>query len=453
MKAEARDVVDAEGGSQPLDLLRTSTRYPKLKPRRNHDAQEVGASQRARLSAAIIELVDEGGYRALTVRGLTRRAGVSTRAFYEHFTSLEGCFISVYELLIGRAVRKILGDIEDAGDQREHLGSTLRALAREIAAEPSAARFVLIAAPAAGPEIFERTRRSWQELGAVVARCLRLSPGQVAISPLLLQGILAGVARVPRRRLLDGREEELPELAEQTAEWVRCFPSKLAVGLEGIAGLSTPMRKGMAPSGAEDREHRLLVDERAMILAAAAKLGARDGYDELSVPRIRTAAGVSRKSFDAQFADLKDCFLAALELRAEQAFTGAVRQSAAGGNWPAAVHSTLAALCARIAADPARAKVVFVEVLAAGEAGVRCRARLIGDICEYVRERAPAEQRPGALAAEASAAAVWSILHDHVATGKTQRLPMAAPTLSYLVLAPAIGPSAAVAAIGAEYVR
>ena len=451
MGAGAQDVVDAQGGSAPPDSRSLKTRYPKLKPRRNCAAEEVGASQRARLSAAMIELVDEVGYGALTVRGLTRRAGVSTRAFYEHFAGQEECFIATYELLMEAAERRILASFEATGDQREHLRSTLKALAGEVAADPRAARFVLIAGPAVGPGIFARMRQSWKKLGAAVAWCLPGPDTEVSISPLLRQGIIAGIARVTRTRLLDGREQELPELAAETADWVLSLPSEVAVGLEGLAERSTPLRNGAGLVGAEDPRN---VDERAMILAAVARLGAKTGYEELSVPRIRAAAGVSRKSFDAQFGGVRECFLAALEERTERAFTDAVHKNVAKSNWPAAVHSTLAALCVHIAGDPARAKVVFVEVLAAGEAGVRCRERLVGEISEYVRARTPAGQRPGALAGEASAAAIWAILQDHVASGKTgRRLLLTAPSLSYLMLAPAIGPAAAVAAIGAEYAR
>jgi hypothetical protein len=54
------------------------------------------------------------------------------------------------------------------------------------------------------------------------------------------------------------------------------------------------------------------------------------------------------------------------------------------------------------------------------------------------------------LAAEASVGAMWGVIHHLVATGRGAQLPAAAPILSYLALAPALGASAAVDAIVAD---
>jgi hypothetical protein len=60
------------------------------------------------------------------------------------------------------------------------------------------------------------------------------------------------------------------------------------------------------------------------------------------------------------------------------------------------------------------------------------------------------EERPTALAAEASVGAVWAVLHHYATTGRVAELPKLAATVSYLVLAPAIGAERAVEAICAE---
>jgi AcrR family transcriptional regulator len=197
----------------------------------------------------------------------------------------------------------------------------------------------------------------------------------------------------------------------------------------------------------DDLDQPVFGDDRALILSAAARLGASDGYGELSIPRIRAAAGVSRKSFDEHFDGVKDCFLDALELRTVQALAGAAHRSAGSGTWPARVYRTVAGLCSHIARDPMRARAVFVEVFAAGPDGVRCRARLVTDVAEYFRATAPPDQRPTELAAEASVGAVWGILHHQIVTGRAQQVPGIAATLSYLLLAPAIGAPAVVQAI------
>jgi AcrR family transcriptional regulator len=191
-------------------------------------------------------------------------------------------------------------------------------------------------------------------------------------------------------------------------------------------------------------------DERALILAATTKLAANDGYRQLSVPGIRAAAGVSRKSVDAHFNDVTDCFLAALEVLIQRTLAWALRQGANANSWSGGLHRVMAAFCASVASDPAFARLGFVELFAPGTPGVRFRARLIAAVAERLRRSAPSHQRPSELAAEASVGGVLGIIHDHIVSGRASCLPRVAPTLSFLILAPAIGAPTAVAAIAKE---
>ena len=87
---------------------------------------------------------------------------------------------------------------------------------------------------------------------------------------------------------------------------------------------------------------------------------------------------------------------------------------------------------------------------AAGRRGVRGRERLIGGAAHRLIMSAPAGQRPSGLAAEASVAAAWAIVHHRVVTGEAHRLLADAPTLCFIALAPAIGAHAAAQTIAAE---
>ncbi len=54
--------------------------------------------QRARILHATAEIVAEHGYARTKVKQVTSRAGVSTRAFYEHFGNLQDCFTTLLDL-------------------------------------------------------------------------------------------------------------------------------------------------------------------------------------------------------------------------------------------------------------------------------------------------------------------------------------------------------------------
>jgi hypothetical protein len=75
---------------------------------------------------------------------------------------------------------------------------------------------------------------------------------------------------------------------------------------------------------------------------------------------------------------------------------------------------------------------------------------MIAKLATRLRRGAPPAQRPSEFAAEASIGAMWGVIHHFIATGRGARLPVAAPALSYLALAPALGGSAAVEVIVAE---
>ena len=326
-----------------------------------------------------------------------------------------------------------------------------------MARRPDGARLALVEAPPAlGPSTRARMRRADRNLEAVARESLfsDLADG-AALPPLLVEGIVAGIEHVLRVRLLNGRERELPQLAEGLAEWTLCHCSG---SLEALSQLSrTPADGSIAQRGANgaaaNRDGEAFGDERALVLAAVERLAAEGGYGQLTVARIRATAGVSRRSFDAHFTGVSDCFLAAYELRARRALERAARAGADAGSWQGSVHRTLAALCAHIARRPAHAALALAGTVAAGREGMRCRERLTAIAADHLRESVPPAQRPTELAAEASAGAIWGMLEHHVGAWRAGRLRQLPPTLSLLALAPAIGAPAAVEAIQGEELR
>lgn len=82
--------------------------FGKLSPGPGMSPQQVASHQRARIHSAMIVLVAERGYSAATVRDLAQLAGVSTRAFYEHFSGKEECFLRTYELAVRRTAKRIV---------------------------------------------------------------------------------------------------------------------------------------------------------------------------------------------------------------------------------------------------------------------------------------------------------------------------------------------------------
>ncbi len=398
----------------------------------------------------MIEIVGERGYCAVTVRELAKLAGVSTRAFYEHFDGKEDCFLRTYELVVQRAAGRIVAAQRGERDWEQRLRLAFAAFGEEIQGKPQTGRLALVEVLALGPAALEQMRRAEGMFEAMVGESFSRAPGEITVPPLLIKGIVAGGAGVARTRLLDGREWELPNVAEALVEWAFCYRSEAAAEIGSLDHkLASLGFVGGSELLGEEQNRETPGDERALILSAVAKLAAADGYWKLTVTRIRSAAGVSRRSFDAQFESVEDCFFAALELRVDRALSQAKRAYAEGDSWACGIHRALGALCDYIARDPVLGRLGFAEAFAPGPEGMRRRESIMASITALFRESASPEQRPTELAAEASVAAIWGILHYYVASGQAQaqRLGQVVPVLSFLALAPAIGAEAAADAI------
>jgi AcrR family transcriptional regulator len=116
--------------------------------------------------------------------------------------------------------------------------------------------------------------------------------------------------------------------------------------------------------------------QRRRIFRAMAETMARKGYATTSVAEVLRAAGVSRETFYEQFSSKEDCFMAAFE-SAVEAVLGAVRDARGSTGSPLErFESGLRAYLDALADDPALARVLLIDVYAAGPAALQRRAEL-----------------------------------------------------------------------------
>ena len=173
----------------------------------------------------------------------------------------------------------------------------------------------------------------------------------------------------------------------------------------------------------------------------------------LTVPRVRAAAGVSGSSFYAHFDGVADCFLAALETLSDRTLAAAEPFYLTAEDWASGVHRMIVRLCQHLAGDPTLANLAFREVFSPGPETIEWRSGMIAKLAAMLRRGAPPAQQPTVFAAEASIGAMWGVIHHLVASGSREQLPIAAPVLSYIALAPAIGGAATVEAMVAPSTR
>jgi AcrR family transcriptional regulator len=423
------------------------TQYEKLKPGPGRHGSVVADSQRTRIQAAMVEIVARHGYGSVKVRELVRVAGVSSRAFYERFDSKEDCFLRTHEMVLQGGTRGLISSQADENDWQQRPRLIYGGFARWMKQEPDAAHLALVDAYAGRSVALEQARRAEATFAGIVGESFARAPDGMEVPALLVEGMMAGIVGVSRTRLLEGRVAEMG-VGGELMDWAMSFPSVSTASLAGL-DVGTVWRNSALKAQAEVDIKEIDVGDRASILSAVAKL-AVDGYSNLTVSRIRIGAGISRKTFNANFDGVEECFLVAVEQRAAEAVANAARAQAAGRTWSGGVYRAISSLCDQIAADPLLAGVCFADDFPVGSKGSRARLRLVTGVAQQLRDSAPLDLRASDLVAEASAGAVWGLFHKHVLRTLIQQRPQIAATLGYLALTPAIGSAAAIVAISDE---
>jgi len=171
--------------------------------------EEVAHIQRERLIDAFVQVVAEAGYGQTTIAKVTDAAGVTKKTFYEHFGTLEECFLVVYERGSKQLLAVMTEAFQAAPDWRCGLENALRVLLKVLAAEPPFAHVALVEVNAAGPRVRQARiayLRTLRELFTAAAEGLPEVPDDV------LDAMIGGVYTAIYLRIEAGRCAELPEL-------------------------------------------------------------------------------------------------------------------------------------------------------------------------------------------------------------------------------------------------
>ena len=427
--------------------------FQKLKPGPGLPAEQVFADQRRRLHGATVALVDRDGCAGLRVRSVARTAGVSTATFYKHFVNADDCLAATYDAVMATAMLHAGAAQRRAADWRAALRATVARLMEDLASEPRATRLALVDIFAAGPNARKRIGPAVGELEGLVALSFATAPRNVTPPRHLVAGMTAGMLRVARTTTLTGRAGELPAFADELAGWMLALPSPEVLSL-----LAPPARPGDSarrerdpfPGGTAAGAEYQIGDERDRLQRAVVKLAEQEGFAKLTAPRLRAEAGVSRRRYEDCYGSVDECYLDGIERFATEAATSARSWSDVGRRWETRTCRFVLGLCAQAARGRTRTRLVFQGIFAAGRTGLLRRESMVASIANTLRATIPVAERPSAIGAEASVAAIWHIAQFDVAAGRSRHLPTISPLLSYVALAPIIGPQAAATTIKQE---
>ncbi len=406
----------------------------------------------------MIEAVAERGYVSTPVAEVIARAGVSRRAFYEHFPNKEVCALEAADAITKTAVELVSScyratDGEDAGAK-----AAIQALLARAMASPRSVRFVLLELTAVGGAGIDRREYLITAFERLLLEFIEIDPS-IPIPHPILRATVGGINSILYSRAAKRGAELTPELAAELVGWIafyRHLPRMLVSPPEprqppAVAGgrapgtLSpdpVPARKRGGVSGSTKRSHSLTVhSQRERILDAVANLSAARGYTLITVNNIGEQACVSLDTFYGHFAGKEDAFLVAYEVGHAKGLGIVERACSSAPDWPSRIRAGIAALFDFLASEPMFAHLALVDaLLATTRTAERARQGLLAYAKVLIGDRrAELTSATDSLITEAITGGLFEICLTYTLQKRTWDLPTLIAPTTYFALAPIIG--------------
>jgi AcrR family transcriptional regulator len=183
--------------------------------------ENVHADQRRRILRTIGELVAKRGYADVTVELIVKRARVSYKTFYKHFSSKEDCFLALFDSVFRNTERQIQVRLDAEADSwTDQVIVAMTIWMERIVTEPLIARAVIVEAPTVGPAVRERYEQATKAFVPLFRKGREFNPRGDEL-PATMEDTLSGsVFWSAYQRLVVGEAERLPDLLPEVIELV-----------------------------------------------------------------------------------------------------------------------------------------------------------------------------------------------------------------------------------------
>lgn len=402
--------------------------------------------QRERLCVAFVQAMADGGYETITVARVSELSGCSPETFHSHYEDLLACYRDACSYSLQESRSATVAAWLAVRGWSERLRRSCHALLRHVEEHPEAARAVLVASLASGPEVADHVRETIAFHERALVMAFQLHPQGFPTSRLTPRALTGGMRHVLHLRLREGRERQVAELADDLHEWIECHRSPAAARLPlaargwasgGDAGPPRPEADRQAPP------IRSGDDERGRVLETIVQLMLQPGRDALDEATAARFAGISAARFAADYGGLEECLNALVEDFVD-ANGAALRAAAAhGGSWPQSVRPAVVASLRHIDANRELSRLCLTRLSLVPEVGSEQHGALADRIVAVALAGAPAPKHAGALVCDALPGTVNDLLTWVLASGALGRLPALADQISFFLLAPFLGGQAA----------
>lgn len=180
---------------------------------------------RARLLAALSEVISEEGYAGMTVADIVRRARVSKRTFYEQFETKEDSLLALYEAQTERVLDAVRAAMRSAPSAEERMEAGVRTYLETLQSRPGHVRTLTLEILHLGERGLATRRRAMRRFADLVLREIEDAPAGTRQSDAIATALSGGVNELVLEAIEEDRVELLSELTEAVTALFRPFLS------------------------------------------------------------------------------------------------------------------------------------------------------------------------------------------------------------------------------------
>jgi AcrR family transcriptional regulator len=402
----------------------------------------------------MIWAANRDGYARANVSAVISEAGVSRPTFYDYFADRDDCFLAAVGDVQSRLLAEVRASVRE-GSAEAAVQSSIRALVGFAGREPAMARFLTNEPMAAGSRALDAREQGIAAITTLIEHCQRDLEPSVLIPDFSSRMLIGGTYRLLGSRLRRG-EPKLSRLLPDLLGWVTAYEQPAAVhrwrALKAgrspsrspfVPETPPPVPGALPPGGARMAEEDVAENQRLRIMFAAARLAEDKGYNATTIGDITKLAGVDGRVFYSMFTDKQDAFMAVHELGFQRVMDVTAAAFFSGSTWPERNWEAGRAFTQFLESNPLIANVGFVQAYAVGPGAVQRvedSHTAFAMLLQEGYQHAPANARPSRLVLEAIITTIFEIVYHRVRASSKPRLSGLLGHLSFLVLAPFMGP-------------
>lgn len=190
--------------------------------------EPVAGEHRNRLLQAMAAMAASKGLAATTIADIVREAGVSKRTFYEHFSSKEACFLSLYRQLAAAALRTLRDALSGEKPWQSQIEMALHAYFTHLSSGPGLMKALFVEVHHLGPEGMAVRREVMRNFANFMLEVVNGShPPETAgkeplvLTPTMAMAAVGGINELVIEMIEQGRAESVNALTPAAAEMVR----------------------------------------------------------------------------------------------------------------------------------------------------------------------------------------------------------------------------------------